>query len=229
MNHDAMKFFLISILFLACSLSGQTQPPPPMHVTLMFDDGPTTEHLDKFLALFKTEQIHVTFSFIAKHVEAQPQLAKRAVTEGHEVANHSYTHLHPAGQSEATLRHEVVDSFNVLVRELGVAPVLYWPPYVEMTPELEKMVAGTTMKILRPRHLVVSADYMAELSAEEIRKRALEGVDDGSVILFHETRRETLELMPSIIAELRRRGAVFMTASELNRYLESSIPKAGTR
>lgn len=193
-----------------------------MHIALLIDDGPTPEHMEKFIALFKAEQVHATFSFVAKNVEAHPELAKAAVAAGHEVANHSYEHLHPAGLSEKALDHEVIAALNVLDSKAGIHPTWYWPPFVEITPELEKTVAKTEMKLFRPKHLVASGDYMPELTAEEIRKRSLAGVNDGTVILFHEWRNETLEQMPNIIADLKRNGAVFMTISELTNYLSSN-------
>lgn len=40
------------------------------------------------------------------------------------------------------------------------------------------------------------------------------GVLDGTVILLQEWRRETLQQLPRILAELRREGCTFLTFSE---------------
>lgn len=224
-----MKRFLLALLFWFCFSLMSAQTPPTMHIALLIDDGPTPDQLEKFLALFKAEQIHATFSFVAKNVEAHPQLAKAAIAAGHEIANHSYEHLHPAGLSEKALDHEVVAALKILETQTGLLPAWYWPPFVEITPDLEKTVAKTQMKLFRPKHLVVSGDYLNELSAEEIRKRALAGVSDGTTILFHEWRKETLEQMPQIVAELKRNGAVFMTISELTNYLKDTKPTTSSQ
>jgi peptidoglycan/xylan/chitin deacetylase (PgdA/CDA1 family) len=219
-----MKKSVLAALFLVCFSLTSAQTPPPMHIAFLIDDGPTPEHMEKFLALFKAEQVHATFSFVAKNVEAHSNLAKAAVAAGHEVANHSYEHLHPAGLSEKALDHEVIAALNVLDSQAGIHPTWYWPPFVEITPDLERTVAKTGMKIFRPKHLVASADYSTEVSGEEIRRRSLAGVNDGTVILFHEWRKETLEQMPQIIAELKKSGAIFLTISELTNYLNSNNP-----
>lgn len=218
-----MRKTLLTALFLVCAsfVFAQTTPPS-LHVALLIDDGPTPDQLEKFIELFKRESIHATFSFIAKNVEAHPELAKAAATAGHEIANHSYEHQHPARLSESALEHEVIGALAVFDTEAGIHPAWYWPPFVEITPDLEKVVAKTKTTIYRPKHLIVSSDYMNNLSADEIRKRALNGVKDGSTILFHEWRKETLEQMPQIIAELRQRGATFVTISELTNYLNST-------
>ncbi|MFT3783949.1 MAG: polysaccharide deacetylase family protein [Nibricoccus sp.] len=216
-----MKTLLVSLLLAVCASFSfaQSSPPTPMHIALMFDDGPTAEHLEKYLALFKTENVHVTFSFVAKNVEAQPALAHAAISAGHEVTNHSFEHKHPKDLSPAELRHEVIGALEVFERVTNKRPTWYWPPYIEITPELEAIVAKTSMKLYRPAHLVGSSDYDMSVTAEQIRIRSLDGVKDGSLILFHEWRNESLEQMPAILAELKKRGAVFMTISELTNYL----------
>ncbi len=196
-----------------------------MHIALLIDDGPTAENLQKFIGLFQQEKVRVTFSFVGKNAEAQPALAKTAVATGHEVANHSYSHKHPAQLDQEAIDKEVLHSRDILASITGLTPAWYWPPFVEITPQLEATVARSGTRIYRPHHLVVSNDYMGNLSGEQIRSLALEGVKDGTTILFHEWRKETLEQMPAIIAELRQRGAVFMTISELASYLESSKEK----
>ncbi|MFT3868980.1 MAG: polysaccharide deacetylase family protein [Nibricoccus sp.] len=221
-----MKKFFLPFLFLLCVSLLPAQTPKPMHIALLIDDGPTPDQLEKFLELFKREKIHATFSFVAKNVEAHPQPAKTAIAAGHEIANHSYEHLHPAGLDQKALDHEVLAALDVLETKIGVRPTWYWPPFVEITPDLEKTVAKTTMKIFRPGHLVSSSDWDISVSADQLRKNALTNVKDGTVILFHEWRKETLEQMPAILADLKRNGAVFLTISELANYLTNTKPLA---
>lgn len=214
-----MKKSLLAVLFLLCISLLSAQTPKPMHIALLIDDGPTPDQLEKFLELFKREQIHATFSFVAKNVETHPQPAKTAIAAGHEIANHSYEHLHPASLDQKTLDHEVIAALDVLEAKAGVRPAWYWPPFVEITPDLEKTVAKTTMKIFRPAHLVSSSDWDTSVSADQLRKNALTDVKEGTTILFHEWRKETLEQMPAILAELKKQGAVFLTISELHNHI----------
>ncbi len=68
------------------------------------------------------------------------------------------------------------------------------------------------------KNLVVSQDYDRAVNADKIKRRARTNVTDGSVILFHEWRVETLAQLPAILAEFRRQGCVFETFSELAAY-----------
>ena len=76
------------------------------------------------------------------------------------------------------------------------------------------------------RKLVVSMDYDRSVDAAEIKRHATTNITDGTVILFHEWRDETLTELPGILAELRRQGCVFETFSELAAY-NRATPAAG--
>jgi peptidoglycan/xylan/chitin deacetylase (PgdA/CDA1 family) len=189
-------------------------------VALIFDDGPTPEQAPKFLQLFATEGIHVTFGSEAQYIVAHADTAKAVIAGGHEIANHSFTHRHPKELDDATLEHEILGAQKTIAEivETG-APAWYWPPFLESDDRVRAMAAKAHLKVYVPKHLVVSADYDLKVSAYELRKRATTDVVDGTVILFHEWRKETFEQMPAILAELKRQGCEFMTFSQLAEYL----------
>jgi peptidoglycan/xylan/chitin deacetylase (PgdA/CDA1 family) len=194
-----------------------------VHFALMFDDGPFPEHAPKFVALFAKEGIHVTFGSVATNVELHPATAKAVLAAGHEIANHSHSHRHPKDLDDAALEHEIVGAQKIIAATTGFTPKWYWPPYLESDERVRAAAAKAQLEVFAPKNLVVSQDYDRAVGAEEIQRKATSNVADGSVILFHEWREETLERMPAIIAELRRQRCVFLTFSELAAY--SGSPK----
>lgn len=208
------------LMFLATACFALVAQAAPVHVALIFDDGPTPDQAPKFLTLFAAEHVHVTFGSEAQYIAIHPDTAKAVIAGGHEIANHSYTHVHPKGLDDATLEHEIVGAQKTIAEIVGGgAPVWYWPPFLESDDRVRTMAAKANLKVYVPKHLVVSGDYDLKVSADELRKRATTGVVDGTVILFHEWRKETIEQMPAILAELRRQGCEFMTFSQLAEYL----------
>jgi peptidoglycan/xylan/chitin deacetylase (PgdA/CDA1 family) len=212
-----LRTALASALLLLGSLA--TASTKPIHVAMIFDDGPDPVQTPKLLAIFAEEQVHVTFGTVAKNAEAHPALIKTVAAAGHELANHSYSHLHPKGLSAAALESEIVGAENKIRTASGFTPKWYWPPFIEIDDNVRAYAAKAGIKIYQPRKLVVSGDYMNDLSAEEILRRATTGVEDGSVILFHEWRAETVAQMKAIITELKRQGCVFVTFSEMEQQL----------
>ncbi len=65
---------------------------PEKIVYLTFDDGPTANITPQVLDILKEKGVTATFFVLGVNVEKNPDIAKRAVSEGHVLANHSYSH-----------------------------------------------------------------------------------------------------------------------------------------
>jgi peptidoglycan/xylan/chitin deacetylase (PgdA/CDA1 family) len=184
-------------------------------VALVFDDGPKPADAGPLLALLAKENVKVTFALVGDRVDENPATAKTITAAGHEVVNHSQTHVHARDLSDAALDREVAAAQQKITAAAGVAPKWYWPPFLETDDRVRAAVARAKLTVYTPRHLVVSMDYDRAVPAAEILRRATTDVRDGSVILFHEWRKETREQLPAVLAELRRQGFGFVTFSEL--------------
>ncbi len=192
----------------------------PKHVALIFDDGPVPAQAEAFRELFARERVQVTWAYVAREVQQHPELARAAQAAGHEVANHSFAHQHPTQLDDEALRHEIVEAQRVFATELAVAPVWYWKPFAEADPRQGALWGEAGIRDFGFTHQVWSNDWDRGKSAAEIYAAATDGVQDGSLIIFHEWREETLAQMPAILAELRRQGCTFLTVSELAAYLD---------
>lgn len=184
-------------------------------VALVFDDGSKPADAGPLLALLGKENVRVTFALVGDRVDENPAMAKTIAAAGHEVVNHSQTHVHPRDLSDEALDREVAAAQQKITAAAGVAPKWYWPPFLETDDRVRAAVAWAKLAVYTPRHLVVSMDYDRAVSAAEILRRATTDVRDGSVILFYEWRKETREQLQAVLAELRRQGFEFVTFSEL--------------
>lgn len=61
-------------------------------VSITFDDGPDPKFRPRILNILKEYEILTTFFVIETHVEANLDIAKRIVMEGHDIGNHTYSH-----------------------------------------------------------------------------------------------------------------------------------------
>src|ERR1035441_4031512 len=222
MQSRTLKLFPDFALVCAVMVAGIFSPAPlaaaetnTVHIALVFDDGPFPEHAPKLLELFAREGIHVTFSLVASNVVAHPETARAIVAAGHEVANHSYGHRHPKSLDDAALEEEIAGAQKIIAEKSGFTPRWYWPPFIETDDRVRAMAAKAGVEVYPIKNRWVSQDYARAVNAAEIKRRATTNVTDGSVILFHEWRDETLAQLPAILAELRRQGCVFETFSEL--------------
>ncbi len=70
---------------------GRGFTPSPV-VAITFDDGPTEEFTPGVLDALRQAGIKATFFCLGRNVHAHPELARRIVDEGHELASHGYDH-----------------------------------------------------------------------------------------------------------------------------------------
>ena len=218
MRLSGTLFLLAAVLANPSLIAGDANT---VRVALVFDDGPFAEHAPKLLDLFAREKIKVTFSLVASRVETNAAVAKAILAAGHEVANHSYLHRHAKDLDDAALEQEIVGAQKIIAEKTGFTPKWYWPPFLESDDRVRAMATKGKIEVYSLKQVVVSQDYDRSVSAAEIRRKATTNVKDGSVILFHEWREETLEQLPAILAELRKQGCVFLTFSELADFLRS--------
>src|ERR1051326_218949 len=58
-------------------------------VALTFDDGPHPESRGQILDALRRYHVHATFFDVGANMALQPDLLRRTLAEGHEIANHS--------------------------------------------------------------------------------------------------------------------------------------------
>jgi len=75
---------------------------------------------NRLLDLFAEKQIHATFFTLAWVAERFPDLVKRIVSEGHELASHGYDHVRVIHQTPEQFRADVIKTKQILEDISGV-------------------------------------------------------------------------------------------------------------
>jgi peptidoglycan-N-acetylglucosamine deacetylase len=79
-------------------------------LAMTFDDGPHPSLTPKLLDILKQRNIKCTFFVIGKNAQMYPNIIRRMIAEGHEVANHTWTHCSLTSRSDAQIRTELKQS-----------------------------------------------------------------------------------------------------------------------
>jgi len=187
----------------------------PKYVALVFDDGPTPETATKLLSVLEVEGVKVSFAQVASTVEKHTEFSLETQSRGHEIVNHSYNHRNVDELSDEELEHEIGGAQKKISELLKRDPVWYWPPFLKVNDRVRSGVEKAGIRLFEPIKTVVSMDYDRTVGVDEIEEKATTGVVDGSVILFHEWRSETIDRLPSILKKLRDQNCKFVTFSEL--------------
>ncbi|MFO7306643.1 MAG: polysaccharide deacetylase family protein [Gammaproteobacteria bacterium] len=178
-------------------------------IYLTFDDGPDPSFTPRVLDVLAEVGMHATFFVIGKQAQRYPELIRRAVAEGHEIGNHSYSHRHPWLVSERTARAEVRHGAQVLSDLLGRQPRFFRPPHGRMRPcmtdEAQRWGARTVLWD------VSAIDWGPLGRAERIEKR-LGAIRPQDIVLMHDGKNkhnrpeELLRVLPRLLQHLQQRA-----------------------
>lgn len=194
--------------------------PQGKKVVLTLDDGPTDAYTSDILDLLKAEGVHAVFFMLGRNVAARGKLVKRMAAEGHELANHSYSHSIDEGASREATKAEIERASRAVKRATGTATKWFRPPGGSLNPAMLQAAedAGHSVVLWD----IDSLDWLAArdgLGAGAIESRVLNPLPaNGSVLLFHDgggDRRLTVEALTTIIRRLKAEGYDFCTLTEL--------------
>ncbi|WP_328904463.1 polysaccharide deacetylase family protein [Streptomyces sp. NBC_00441] len=181
-------------------------------IALTFDAGPAedTPHL---LDILKEKKVHATFFLLGKnHVKKHPETVRRLAAEGHEIANHTWSHKILTDRKPAEIRAELEKTQDAIADITGKKPRLMRPPQGRT----DDTISGIC-KDLGLSQILWSAtakDYSTTDSAL-IRKRIVDQASKDGIILLHDIYKGTVPAVPGIIDTLKKQGYTFVTVPQL--------------
>lgn len=185
------------------------------YIAMTFDDGPSATLTPKLLDLLAAHHIKATFFVIGENVAEHPDIVARAAREGHEIANHSWSHPNLAKMSDEGVRRQLWQTDEAIKSATGTRPTLLRPPYGSIT-EREKRWIHDEFGYQIVLWDVDPYDWKRPGPAV-VRNRILQETRPGSIVLSHDIHPGTIEAMPSTFDALEAKGFKFVTVSELIR------------
>ena len=148
------------------------------NIYLTFDDGPTPEITEKVLDLLKAHQAKATFFCIGKNVMANRALFNRIVAEGHQIGNHSNSHLNGWKTKTADYVEDVMQCTEIF------QSTLFRPPYGRMKKKQIKKLRKQFKIIMWS---VLSMDYDETKSEVECWEITAKQLKPGAIVTFHDS------------------------------------------
>lgn len=207
------------------------------YVFLTFDDGPSPL-TEQVLNILKSEEVKGTFFVLGTRLEsgqAPKETLKRAISEGHAIANHSYSHnfksLYPGNATDVDYFMDEFKKTNDVMREvLGV----------EFDTNVLRMPGGYNSRVYyKDRNLNELNNNLEKNRVVNVDWNALNGDAEGKpytidemieyvkktskgknqvVLLMHDTfgKEKTVKALPEIIKYYKAEGYEFKTISDAN-------------
>ncbi|WP_405743288.1 polysaccharide deacetylase family protein [Streptomyces sp. NBC_01525] len=190
-------------------------------VALTFDAGPS-ENTDHLLDILKKEQVHATFFMLGKnHIAERPAEVKRIDREGHELANHTWSHQILTGATPAEITSQLSRVQKAVHDLTGKTPTLMRPPQGRTDEKVAKV--SKELGLAEVLWSVTAKDYLTN-DSKLITKRVLDQTEQDGIILLHDIYPGTVPAVPGILKELKHRGFTIVTVSQL---LSPAKPEPG--
>ena len=180
-------------------------------VALTFDDGPMPES-DRLLQMLARYRAKATFFVVGRMVKENPDILRREVAAGHEIANHSWSHSNLAALPVDGVRGEIAKTQDAIREASGYRSLLLRPPYGSTN----EHVAAVAKEFGLPEILwAVDPLDWKDRSASLVARRILDHTRPGDIVLMHDIHASTVDAVPEILSTLAGRGYKFVTVSEL--------------
>jgi peptidoglycan/xylan/chitin deacetylase (PgdA/CDA1 family) len=182
-------------------------------IALTFDDGPHPVLTRQILELLKEYKIRATFFLSGPEIEKYPEIAGEIYNEGHCLGNHGYYHVLP----EDIPPENMIEGFektDMLLSGISGKPMagFYRPPYGREIKEFRKWYRN------KSGYLVLwsldSYDYLTRSDAEQLAEMLIRDVVNGDIILLHDTKGCTFDILKLIIPELLKQNYRFISIDE---------------
>jgi len=182
-------------------------------VAMTFDDGPRPWTMD-LLDSLRQRNIKATFFVVGRSVATYPDVVQRIVAEGHEIANHTWSHpKNMARMPQRIVRKELQACHDIILKYTGVAPRVFRPPGGSFTSAQSRWIYDEWDYV----NIMWSVDPLdwKRPGADVIRDRVVQGAHDGAIILAHDLHQPTVRAMPATLDALMAEGYHFLRVSEL--------------
>lgn len=181
-------------------------------IVLTFDTEADCNHAAEKLDVLKQHNVHATFFVTGEWVERWPEVARRLVRDGHEVAgNHSYTHPVMGKITAWEIWREMAKTDAAIRRVVGERPLYFRPPYGDYDRRVRWVADRFGYKTV-----LWSTDTRdwARPGVNKIVDTVLQDAGPGKVVLFHLSAEQTNQALPEVIEGLRSRGYQLVTLTE---------------
>ena len=193
-------------------------------VALTFNCAWGDETTDAILDILKENNIKCTFFIVGEFAEKYPESVRKIYNAGHEIANHSMHHTDPVTQQFFEITADI-DECNALLKSItGVSEIkLYRAPSGSYDNKTIEAAESLGMKTIQWD--VDSIDWKNP-SPDTIVTRVCNKAKNGSVVLFHLGKENTLEALSDTIDRLFGENYSFVKVSDLliaeNYYIDNN-------
>ena len=176
-------------------------------VALSFDDGPS-KYTEELLKILKDNDVTATFYVLGSNIENKEEVIQNIIDNGHEIGNHGYGHDNPDNLTSKEILKDIEKTNELINNITGKNPTSYRPPY------------GNSNNVSNNKLPIVlwtkdSRDWDKKVSDEDVINNIINDLDDGHIILMHDTYNRSIEIIERVIPLIKEMGYDIVSVKEM--------------
>ncbi|MGO0059702.1 polysaccharide deacetylase family protein [Brevibacillus fluminis] len=186
-------------------------------MALTFDDGPDAVFTSQIAELLRKYDAKATFFVVGSRVLKNPSVVRQLAEDGHELANHTFSHPNMRRLSPARLHREIEQTQKAIYDVTGKKPVLFRPPGGYYDESLVDSLRKAGFLVVLWSWHQDTKDW-TDPGTNKIVAKVLKNARNGDIVLFHDyggAREQTVHAIEEILPSLQKEGYRFVTVSEL--------------
>jgi peptidoglycan/xylan/chitin deacetylase (PgdA/CDA1 family) len=188
-------------------------------VALTLDAGASAAPVPRMLQTLREHNVHITFFLTGAWIKDNPDLAKQIVADGHEIANHTFTHPDLTKLDEESIRKELADTEALMQQTTGATTrPLFRPPFGAYDQRVLRIVEAEgylpiywTLDSLDSVGEPKTPDFLLERITGKLTPEQLR----GAIILAHCGSEPTADALPRILDRFAELGLEVKKVSEV--------------
>lgn len=177
-------------------------------VAITFDDGPGP-YTDYLVDILNNNKAHATFFMLGKNINVYKNSVVNVYNSGNEIGYHSYAHNNFKRQELSTIKSEYDLSNEYLKSIIGTTFALTRPPYGSLNEDIKNTL--NTPFILWN----IDTEDWRHKDVEYLTQYVLDNIKEGSIILFHDIHKTSVQTMEKLLPKLYALGYQVVTVSTL--------------
>ena len=184
------------------------------YIYVTFDLGYEAGYTESILNTLKENNVPATFFITAHYVNTASDLVQRMINEGHIIGNHTVNHKSMPGLSKDKLTEELMNLHTAIYEKFGYEMKYMRPPKGEYS---EKSLDITTKLGYVPvmwSFAYADWDEAKQPTHNEGINKIVDYVHNGEIMLLHATSKTNMEILDSVIKQIKDMGYEFKSLDE---------------
>lgn len=190
--------------------------PAWSQIALTFDAGAGSEATPAILDTLQAAGVRATIFLTGQWIRQNPGLTRRIVTDGHQVANHTFDHPNLATLPDAKIQEQLTTTAQLFQETTGTMMLpLFRPPFGARDRRVWQAAAQAGYRSVY--WTLDSGDWREGATAAGVRDRVVQNAQNGAIVVMHLGLPQTAEALPEIVRRLQAAGYRLVTITEIEK------------